>query len=206
MMGSVAIGLALAAPAWAGSGDAVASDDGFEPLREAAGCVYTSRPKDHPDGSAMRAVCTWDDVSADQLRQKLGDFDAYEQTIWVVDESEVRKTVSDRQLVYQLQKLWGLNDREVLLWAWSEDLEDGQRFAWTTASEEPLPERKGAIRTPKNEGFWEVRDAPDGKGAVVTHQIAVDAGGVPLPGWLLRWIRTRGFARVMDEVRESSPL
>ncbi len=175
--------------------------DGFEPLREAGDCVYTSRPKDHAKGSAMKAVCTWPDVSADVLRDKLSDFDAYEETIWVVDESEVRRSEGDRALVYQLQKLWGLNDREVLLWASTEEVPDGQRYQWTTASDEPLPERKGTIRTPKNEGFWEVRDAPGG-GAVVTHQIAVDAGGVPLPGWLLRWVRTRGFARVMDEVRE----
>ena len=186
--------------AWADPGlDA----EGFEPLREAGDCVYTSRPKDHAAGSAMKAVCTWPDVSVEVLLQKLGDFDAYEETIWVVDESEVRETRDGKALVYQLQRLWGLNDREVLLWAWTEDLEDGKRFRWTTASAEPLPARKGAIRTPKNEGFWEVRSTPDGQGALVTHQIAVDAGGVPLPGWLLRWIRTRGFARVMDEVREA---
>ncbi|MEZ4319300.1 MAG: hypothetical protein R3F61_17435 [Myxococcota bacterium] len=188
----------LAFPALADPGD------GFEPLREAADCVYTQRPKEHAEGSAMRAVCTWADVDPAVLDEKLGDFAAYDEHIWVVDESEVRRTVGERSLVYQLQQIWGISDREVLLWAWTEPVDGGHRHRWETATDEPLEPRKGAIRTPKNEGYWEVRANPDGPGALVTHEIAVDAGGVPLPGWLLQWIRTRGFARVMDDIRSGS--
>jgi hypothetical protein len=152
----------------------------------------------------MRAVCIWPEVDPAALDRSLSDFEHYEDLIWVIDESAVRRSEGGRSLVYQLQQIWGLSDREVLLWAWTEEVDGGHVHRWTTAAEEPLTPRKGAIRTPKNEGYWEVRANPDGAGAQVTHQIAVDAGGMPLPGWMLRWIRTRGFARVMDEVRAAS--
>lgn len=184
--------------------NAQAADDGFEPLREAGGCAYFQRDRTHEGGSAMRAVCEWPDVDPASLDGQLARFDDYEDLVWVVDASEVRRNEGDRALVYQLQQLWGLSDREVLLWAWSEPVEGGHRHRWVTAADEPLEPRKGAIRTPKNEGFWEVRANPAGPGALVTHEIAVDAGGVPLPEWLLKWIRTRGFGRVMDEVREGA--
>jgi len=181
---------------------ALGADDGFVPSREAGDCVYTERPRSHAEGSAMRAVCTWAEVDPVGLNARLRDFDSYEELIWVIDQSEVRRTdPAGRLLVYQLQQLWGLNDREVLLWAWTESVPDGERHRWVTATAEPLPPRKSTIRTPKNEGYWEVRANPDGPGSVVTHQIAVDAGGMPLPAWLVRWARTRGFARVMSEVR-----
>ena len=39
------------------------------------------------------------------------------------------------------------------------------------------------------------------KGSTVIHQIEVDAGGVPLPQWLIRAIQSRGMGRLMDEAR-----
>lgn len=173
--------------------------DGFEFLKEVEGCELSFRDKTDVEGSAMRAVCTWPEADASILQTMLADLDAYETWIWPVAESEVRAT-GERALVYQRQEIFGLSDREVLLWATTEPVPDGKRFVWTTASDQPLTLGKGAIRSTKNEGYWEVLTTSDG-GARVTHLIAVEAGGVALPGWLLRWIRTRGFARVMREVR-----
>lgn len=90
----------------------------------------------------------------------------------------------------------------MLLWAWSEPYGEGRQHCWTTAVGEPLELREGAIRTPVNEGCWQVTPTVDG--VKVVHQIAVDAGGTPLPAWLVRFAQTRGFARVMDEVRASA--
>lgn len=178
---------------------AASAAEGFEFLKEVEGCELLFRDKDHAEGSAMLAVCTWPEADASILQTMLADLDAYETWIWPVAQSEVRST-RERDLVYQRQEIFGLSDREVLLWASTEEVPNGKRFVWTTASEQPLTLRRGAIRLAKNEGYWEVLTVPDG-GARVTHLIAVEAGGVALPGWLLRWIRTRGFARVMREVR-----
>lgn len=177
------------------------AESAFELVRDDGTCLIARRDRTDTTPSAMRATCTWPDVERARLDGLLADFEGYEDLIWVVDQSTVRERRDDRALVYQLQQMWGMADREVLLWAWSEDVPSGRRHVWTTASDEPLELGRGAVRTPINEGVWEVVDNPDGPGVRVTHEIAVDAGGTPLPEWLLRFVRTRGFARVMDEVR-----
>lgn len=180
------------------------ASDGFALERADGDCAVYRRARSESAPTAMRAVCTWSEVDPARLGGMLADFDRYDALIWVVDASEVRQRDGDRALVYQLQQMWGMADREVLLWARTEAVDGGSRHCWTTAPDEPLALRKGAIRTPVNEGCWEVRANPEGPGARVTHEIAVDAGGTPLPEWLVRFARTRGFARVMADVRAAA--
>jgi hypothetical protein len=129
------------------------------------------------------------------------DLDAYDRWVWPVTESRVERRAPARDLVFQRQRVFGLADREVLLWAERRPLPDGVRLEWTTAAEEPLAVAPGAVRTPRNEGFWEVRGA---EGQVhVVHEIAVDPGGL-VPRWLVELTRARGFARVMSDARAAS--
>ena len=181
---------------------AFAAPPDFTELKVWNDCTLYKRPKTDTRPSAMRAECTWKDVDPVKLGKMMTDFDRFDDLLWPIDTSEVRRIEGDRSLVYQLQKIWALNDREVLLWARTEQLESGVRASWTTASEEPLTPRSGTIRTPINEGYWEITAAE--QGARVIHEIAIDAGGVPLPQWLIRAIQTRGFGRVMDDIHTAA--
>jgi hypothetical protein len=149
----------------------------------------------------MRAECLWPEVPFDHLDQMMSRFDAYDTYIWPVTKSEIRRLdEAGRSLVYQRQHIFGISDREVLLWMHKETPElHTVRIGWTTASNEPLELDKGSIRTPRNEGFWELkRQEPEG--VSVTHEIGMDAGG-RIPRWLLNMVRTRGFISVMSDVR-----
>ena len=181
--------------------DAAADDSGFEPVRESGGCAIAMRAEDHPEGAAMRAVCRWPEIEAPALVEMLSRYERYPDFVYPVTEAKVVRTEADgRTLVYQRQSMFGIADREVLLWMWREEpAEHTVRFTWTTASEEPLTMREGSVRTPKNVGYWQVTADPGG-GSTVVHEIALDAGG-SVPRWLVSLVRTRGFARVMLEVR-----
>ncbi len=176
-----------------------AADEGFSELRTTHDCVLAARPSDHAAGSAMRATCEWPDVEPGVLGRLMSDLDRYEELVFALVESEVRERRDDRLLVYQRQSVFGISDREVLLWV---DVVEGPGVtvvSWRQADGEPLALRSGAIRTPRNEGFWRVEPLEDG-GSRVVHQIGVDAGG-RIPAWIVRLVRSRGFARVMKQVR-----
>lgn len=181
---------------------ASADDGGFVPVREAAGCAISMRPESSPEGAAMRADCRWPEVDPARLVEMLSAYDRYSDFVYPIAEARVVRTERDRALVYQRQSMFGIADREVLLWMGREERGDATRFAWTTASEQPLEQRPGSVRTPRNVGYWEVAPGPDG-GASVVHEIALDAGG-SVPRWLVALVRTRGFARIMEDVRAAS--
>lgn len=180
---------------------ALAADDGFAYVRDAAGCRVWMRPETHPEGAAMRAECHWAEVDPGVVAAMITDSARYSEFVYPIAETRVeRRTPDGRELVYQRQQVFGLADREVLLWMWREDHDDGAvRMAWTTAADQPLAVAPGAVRTPKNVGFWEVGPDPAG-GAHVVHEIALDAGG-SVPRWLVSLVRTRGFARLMEDMR-----
>ncbi|MEZ4239440.1 MAG: SRPBCC family protein [Myxococcota bacterium] len=168
-------------------------------MNDAGGCRIAMRPEHHPLGAAMRADCTWPDVSVDALVALVSDYSRYPEFVFPVAESRVRRTEGDRALVYQRQQVFGLADREVLLWMQQERGTDRLRVSWTTASEEPLELARGAIRTPRNQGFWEITADPEG-GAHVVHEVALDAGG-SVPRWIVALVRTRSFAKILADVR-----
>jgi hypothetical protein len=181
------------------AGVAHAEGDGFEPVRESDGCRIAMRPEAHPHGAAMRAVCHWPEVPPSGLVGLISAYERYPDFVFPIAEVQVRRRDEDRALVYQRQRVFGIADREVLLWMRQERAADGTRVSWTTASEEPLDLSPGAIRTPRNVGFWEVAADPGG-GARVVHEIALDAGG-SVPRWIVALVRTRSFARIMSDVR-----
>lgn len=157
------------------------------------------RPEDHPDGAAMRADCEWADVDARHLANLLGQFERYSEFVFPIAVARVEREEGERTLIYQRQELFGIADREVLLWMEQQPVDEGVRFSWTTASELPLDLRSGSVRTPRNEGFWEVA-AREGGGTRVVHEIALDAGGA-IPRWIVNLVRTRSFVRIMTDVR-----
>ena len=182
----------------AAAGAARASEVGFEPVRTVDGCAIAMRPESHAEGAAMRAECVWPDVSVEALAALVGDYGRYPEFVYPIAEAAVRRHDGARTLVYQRQQVFGLADREVLLWMRQEPRTDGLRGSWVAASEEALTLTPGAIRTPSNTGFWDVAADPAG-GAHVVHEIAMDAGGA-VPKWVVALVRTRAFARIMTDV------
>jgi hypothetical protein len=178
-----------------------APDDGFEPVRESDGCRIAMRPEAHTEGAAMRAECWWPDVPSAALRDLVGTYERYPEFLFPIAEARVRRPDGARTLVYQRQRVFGLADREVLLWMHQDRTPERLRVSWTTADDEPLALSSGAIRTPRNVGFWEVTAVPEG-GSHVVHEIALDAGG-SVPRWIVALVRTRSFARIMSDVRRT---
>ena len=178
---------------------ASAAEDGFAWVRDASGCTISMRPETHPSGAAMRADCRWPDVDTGRLIGVIGEYDRYQEFVSPVDVARIERVDGARTLVYQRQHMMGIADREVLLWMWREQEGEGVRVSWTTATDEPMAVAPGAVRTPKNVGYWEVVPDPSG-GARVVHEIQLDAGG-SIPRWLVNLVRTRGFARIMQDVR-----
>lgn len=175
----------------------------FVPVREDAGCTIAMRPETHPEGAAMRAECRWPEVDAHRLVAMLAAYERYPDFVFPVTEARVVRTEPDRSLVYQRQSMIAIADREVLLWMARTDLErGGARFSWSAATEEPLVLRPGAVRTPRNTGFWQVEPDLNG-GASVVHEVALDAGG-SIPRWIVELVRYRSFARIMADVRAAA--
>jgi hypothetical protein len=181
------------------------ANDAFTLVKTTDTCTYRKREKTPTAGAAMFARCTWPDVAPAVLVRMFDDLSRYDEWIWPIAASRVERREGERDLVYQRQEIWALSDREVLLWVTREQTgDDTLTVRWTTANEVPLDLTDGAIRTPRNIGYWTLKPAPDG-GSIAEHQIEVDAGGgLPLPKWLVRAIQTRGFTRVMDDVHDAA--
>jgi hypothetical protein len=174
--------------------------DGFTFVRDTSGCRISMRPPEDPRGAAMRADCHWPEVPAEPLTRLIGRYEAYPEFVFPLDKVEVRREEAGRTLVYQHQSVFGTADREVLLWMTRQDLPSGgERVSWTAATEEPLQLEPGAVRTPRNTGFWQVDPDPAG-GSHVVHEIALDAGGY-VPQWLVNFVRTRAFSKILSDLR-----
>ncbi|MCA9495073.1 MAG: hypothetical protein KC621_34330, partial [Myxococcales bacterium] len=172
--------------------------DVFEHVRDQDGCAIAMRPPSHAEGAAMRADCSWPDVDPVRLVDLLSHYEGYPDLVFPIDEARVVREEADRSLVYQRQSMIGIADREVLLWIGRADAGAATTFSWSVAADEPLDLRPGAIRTPKNTGYWSVE--PLDGGSHVVHEIAMDAGG-SIPAWIVNLVRTRSFAKIMSDVR-----
>lgn len=187
---------------WTIAGVAMGSDpglDAYQPVRTAAGCAISMRPETHPEGAAMRAECRWPEVDPARLQRVLTQYERYPEFVFPISVARIERAEAGRTLVYQKQELVGIADREVLLWMVHSEAAGGARVAWSAASDQPLELASGAVRTPRNTGYWDVGPDPDG-GARVVHQIAMDAGGY-VPKWLVNLVRTTAFAKIMADVR-----
>lgn len=178
------------------------ANDTFPVVKTTDTCTIRKRDKTATQGAAMWATCTWPDVDPAVLVGMLTDLDRYDQWIWPIEESRVERTDAERLLVYQRQHIFGLSDREVLLWVDVRQTPTSAAIRWSAANDQPLVLQKGAIRTPRNKGFWTVVPNATGPGTTVVHQIEVDAGGLPLPAWLVRAIQTRGFLRLLGDIHD----
>jgi hypothetical protein len=180
----------------------LAADDGWVADGDHDGCVLESRPGSHPEGSAKRATCTWPDVSPDKLTALLADYDRYDEFVFPIVASHVVRREPGRTLVYQRHHYFGIADREVLLWMRAVPRDGGMSYEWETADDEPLTVEPGNVRTLRNEGRWFVGSDGNG-GARVVHQVSIDPGG-SVPGWIASLAGSRGFVRILSDLRHLS--
>lgn len=175
-------------------------DDGFRFARTTSGCTVDMRPESHPDGPAMRATCRWPEVDPEAFAAAVSEPSTYTAHVFPLDESRVVRFEPGRMLVYQRQSVTGLATREVLLWMTVERAADGAvAVAWRAANEEPLTLQPGAVRTPKNSGYWRVRPDPAG-GTLAEHGIEVQGGG-QVPKWIVQFARNWAYNRILADSR-----
>ena len=174
-----------------------ASDDGFEVIRTANDCVFEARAKAHSE-RPLRATA----IGRMSTRRPWANWSRPTRTTPTGSGHSRNATLSrhcQTTLVYQRQQIMTLADREVLLW-----MTEAKRVLhtqWLAANEKPLELSPGAIRTPKNTGFWLIDAHPDG-GSSVKHEVAVNAGGAAIPEFLLNWLRYKGFVSIIKDVRK----
>ena len=181
------LGTALAAPA--GYNVTVAAHDG---------CELSLGPAARDGVIPMHAECDWADTTIDKFRAVMGSWTRHADVFTVIVSSEVRRTEGERALVYQLQHTKGISDREVLMWMWHTMADGADRYAWTTAGDEPLTVQDGNVRCARSDGYWQAAANPAG-GIHVVHQLEYAPGG-SVPGFLVRWFQTSGLETNLSEV------
>lgn len=161
------------------------------------GCQIANGPAMKDGVVPIHAECWWPDVSLDKFKSVMSDWHGHAAVFTVIVESEVRRP-GDRALVYQLQRSKGISDREILMWMWHENAGGADRYAWTTAAEEPLTVKDGNVRVARSDGYWQAKADPRG-GVLVTHHLEYNPGG-SVPGFLVRWFQTSGMETNLSEV------
>lgn len=172
---------------------------GFEHLKTSGDCTYFFQEGPSDSVPAMRAECSWSEVDLVSLRSLLGIFERYDEYIFPIVASEVREVAGSKSLVYQRHDVFWFAPREALIWMSLRDEQRGFKVSWSVAEDRALQLTKGSIRTKVNKGFWVVLPR-EGGGVSVSHEVHVDAGG-GLPEWLVGFFRTRGFIRIMNNIR-----
>lgn len=186
MIALLALSAALAAPA--GYKVSVAAHDG---------CELSLGPPAGDGVVPMHAECTWPDVTLAKFNAVMSDWRKHADVFAVIVTSEVRKP-GDRALVYQLQRTKGISDREVLMWMWHAVEGGADRYAWSTAAEEPLAVASGNVRCTRTEGYWQAAALPSG-GVKVVHHLEYDPGGY-VPGFMVRAFQVDGLKTNLSEV------
>lgn len=148
----------------------------------------------------MRAECVWKDVTLEQFMARQAAWDHHDDYFTTVVESTI-KTPGDKALVYQKHRSKGISDREVMLTMWHEVVDGYERYAWNTATTEPLTLIDGNVRCAKSEGYWQAKAEPTG-GIRVVHLLNYDPGG-SVPGFLVRWFQTSGLATNVSELHQA---
>ena len=123
------------------------ADDSFTLMKETDACTIRKREKTETQGAAMWARCRWPELEPAVVRGMLTDLTRYDEWIWPIVESRVEREDAGRKLVYQRQHIFGLSDREVLLWVTVDDRPELAKVAWTAANDQPLALAEGAVRT-----------------------------------------------------------
>lgn len=161
------------------------------------GCEIALGPTAADGVTPIHATCWWPDVTVAKFNAVMSDWARHADVFGVVVKSEVRRSGSPA-LVYQLHRSKGISDREVLLWMWHETVSGADRYAWKTATDQPLTVIDGNVRVARSEGYWQA--GPDARGGVrVEHHLEYGPGG-SVPGFLVRWFQTSGMETNLDEV------
>lgn len=186
MLPLLVLSAAIAAPA--GYKVSVAAHDG---------CELSLGPAAKDGVVPMHAECDWADVTLARFTAVMGDWRKHADVFAVIVTSEVRKA-GDRALVYQLQRTKGISDREVLMWMWHSTEGGAERYAWSTAADQPLEVASGNVRCVRTEGYWQAAARPEG-GVHVVHHLEYDPGGY-VPGFMVRAFQVDGLKTNLSEV------
>lgn len=184
------VSAALAAPAGWNVTDAKA---------DGGACELALGPAGKDGVVPMRAECVWPDVTLAKFMAAQAAWDHHDDYFTTVVESTT-KTPGDKALVYQKHRSRGISDREVMLHMWHETTDGFERYAWDTATAEPLTLVDGNVRCGKSEGYWQAKT--EGTGVRVVHLLSYDPGG-SVPGFLVRWFQTSGLAVNVSELHQA---
>ena len=178
---------------------AIAAPDGYSQAKETGDCTLFTGPADDSGIAPMFTECHWPEVDPAYLQGLLGVWDAYDKYIFAIESCTILKTEGNRTLVHQVQSAPAISNREVAVWMQKTEVDGGFRFTWKDDPSVALTLAKGNIRSPKNEGYWQVTAHPE-SGAVVQHAVHYDPGG-RVPSWLVRRFSIGGLSDVMRDVR-----
>ena len=161
-------------------------------------CTYFMGERESDGVTPLRVECVWDHIDPDKIDALFGQVAGYDAFIWAIEDTRQVSVDGARSLVWQRHSVPGTAPREVQLWMETQPTEaGGMRYSWTTAGT-PFSLGKGAIRAPRNDGYWEVSVGEAGIEVVL--QASYNPGGW-VPDWLVRWCQTIGAERMMNDIQ-----
>jgi len=121
-----------------------------------------------------RAVCSWADVTAQQVASVLHDPARAPEFFSNVLSSKVVQKVGDRLRVFQVHAFPLGSDRECHKNVVEHPLPDGVRIEWSLVDDPPAPE-DGRVTLETDDGYWQVRQGAGS--AEIELFMAYDPGG-----------------------------
>lgn len=177
---------------------ALAVPPGFTLESSAGGCELYLGPTEADGAVPMYADCRWSELSMSALE---GTLDKPERANEVFGRVAAAKLVSQRGAVkdvWQLHRMTGLSDREVIM-HWTRSTR-GDQIRWDWTSSQPTTLLPDNVACERYEGYWAISPLSTG-GARVEYYSLYDAGDIPAT--LVRWFGVSGLKAAVDDLRET---
>ncbi len=174
----------------------LARADGWSPSISGADCQIFLGDASTDPVPPVRAECDWP-VPPERLQHLLAQFDQHHRYFSNLEVSNrVDVAPEGGELIYQIHRLAGVPDRDVVLRFWAEPITGGMRYTWAKATDQSAG--GAGVEIEKDSGYWEVTGGE--AGLHLDAEIHYAPGGY-VPPFVIRWFLARGILNTLGELR-----
>ena len=164
------------------------------------GCQLTEEATENSSAVMVRAVCKWDNVSAERLHDLLADPAIHDQYFSNLAESTILEERDGWAKVRQVQQASGMSDREIVVEFRTEEIHGGYKYHWDKSADQSANSGE-LVEVEISKGYWEV--VSDGDGAKLHYQVRYLPGG-NIPAFMVRMFQSSGIRAVLAELRATA--
>ena len=161
------------------------------------GCEFFVGETDATGVTPIRATCDWP-YPATKLQHLLSQFDQHYRYFDMLEYSNLVSKDGEAVLIYQLHRLAGMPDREVVLRMWSEPIEGGVAYKWTKAENQTVLSGSG-VEIELDTGMWQVTETADG--LHLDYELRYAPGGW-VPDFVVRWFQGKGLVMTLRQLHD----